>query len=45
MSDNLQSGILLIVSILLFISFTTGLWTRNEDDNGAPASPLLLFDQ
>lgn len=44
MDDNLQRGILLVVTILIVIGFTFDLWTDNGEGTDAPASPLLVFN-
>ena len=44
MNEDTTYGILLAVSVILFISFAFGLWTENGDGTEAPTSPLLLFN-
>ena len=44
MDSDLQRGILLVVTILIVISFTLGLWTENgEATGGSSISPLIVF--
>ncbi|WP_156314791.1 hypothetical protein [Halalkalibacter wakoensis] len=45
MSGDLRSKVLFAVVLLLFISFTTGIFTGNGQETEGPQSPLLLFDQ
>ncbi|MDT8859638.1 hypothetical protein N0O92_05275 [Alkalihalobacillus sp. MEB130] len=44
MDESLRSKILFAVVLLLFISFTTGIFTGNGVETEGPQSPLLLFD-